>query len=59
MVIYEANFVSEITAFIHYWESLPNACFDVNLLHIGREARAEASTENYYFIWFRTKAGTI
>jgi hypothetical protein len=59
MIVYKTDFVSQISALIHYRESFPLACFHVDLLNIGREATAEAASKYNNFVRLRTKACAI
>jgi hypothetical protein len=59
VLIDEANFVSQIPAFVHNGESLPLACFDINLFHVGRKPATKTTTENNYFVRLRTKTCTV
>jgi hypothetical protein len=59
MLIYEANFVPQISALIHNRKGFPLSSFNVNLLNIWRETTAEATTEHNDLIRLRTEASTV
>lgn len=59
MLVNEANFVSEVATLVHNWQRFPLACLDVNLFNIGREATAEAASEDNHSVRLRTKASAV
>ena len=59
MLIYEANLISQVTAFNHNWESLPLASLDINLLNVGRKPRAEASAKDHNLVRLGAVASAV
>jgi len=59
VLVDEADFVAEVTTFIHDWQGLPLTCLYVNLLNIRRKARAKPTSEDYHLVRFRTETRTI
>jgi hypothetical protein len=59
VLIHEAYFVPQISAFVHNRKSLPLTRLDINLFYVGRKTTAKTTTENNDFVRLRAKACTI
>jgi hypothetical protein len=59
MLVHKADFVSEITAFNHDRQCLPLTSLDINLLDVGRETGAEATSEYNHLIRLRAVASAV
>jgi hypothetical protein len=59
VLIYKADFITQISTLIHHGKRFPLSRLDVHLLDIGRKSTRKAAPKHNNLIRFRTEASTI